>query len=235
MANNNNNIFQTRRVNNQQTINSNRFSIRFKNLHTFLKRASSSTILPNLQNRYNAVLGALGGDMAESLELSLVSSTFPVIGIEIVNIPRFNDWVKATTKFSEMEAFDVVFMDYVNGSASAIMQLWHAFVGDKETGAMGFKQDFVLPTAEFLVYGPDAPGYEVSSSADIPYLQKYELVNIFPQSVNLGEHSAESAEPRKVTISFQIDNVYPVRINGYNYSANVTKPEERYTSSPTNV
>ncbi len=229
------NIFQTRRVNNQQTINSNRFSIRFDNLHSFLSRAASTSILPHLKKRYEATIGALGGDMAESLELSLVSSTFPVISVEVVNVPRFNDFVKATTKFSEMEPFDVVFMDYVNGSASAIMQLWHAFVGDKETGAMGFKQDFVLPQASFFVYGPDAPGYDVDSSADIPYLQKYSLINIFPKSVNLGEHSAESAEPRKITVTFEVDNVYPVRINGYNYAANVTKPEDRYTSSPTSI
>ena len=229
------NIFQTRRVNNQQTINSNRFSIRFTNLHSFLARAATSSLLPHLQKRYNATLGALGGDMAESLELGLISSNFPTISVEVVNIPKFNDWVKAVTKFSEMETFDITFMDYVNGSASAIMQLWHAFVGDKETGAMGFKQDFVLPNAEFFVYGPDAPGYDVDSSADIPYLQKYALVNLFPKSVNLGEHSAESAEPRKVVCSMEVDNVYPVQINGYSYSEAITDPSQRYVSTPTST
>lgn len=229
------NIFQIKKINNQQTINGNRFSIRFENLDNMLRRAQNSELLPHLQERYAAVQGALGGEIAESLELSLLSAQFPSVGIEVVSIPHFNDFVKATTKFTEMEDMEITFIDYVNGSASAIMQLWHAFVGDKKTGAMGFKQDFVLPRASFMVYGPDAPGYDVESSGDIPYLQKYVMVNVFPKTVNLGEHSSESAEARKVICTFALDNIYPEQINGYDYSVNTGKPEDRYTSSPTSI
>ena len=84
-----------------------------------------------------------------------------------------------------MEEMSISFYDYVNGSASAIMQLWHAFVGDKRTGAIGFKEDFVLRQAFFYVYGPDAPGYQVSETGapaegevrEVPWLQKYEIWN----------------------------------------------------------
>jgi hypothetical protein len=110
------------------------------------------------------------------------------------------------------------------------MQLWHSFVGDKKTGAMGFKQDFVLPSASLFVYGPDAPGYDVESSGEIPFLQEYEVINLFPKEVNFPNHTQDSAEPRKISVVFTIDNIYPVNIKGYNYlGANV---EERYTSTP---
>jgi len=228
------NIFQVKRVNQQQTINSHRFSIRFVGLKNLLMKAQDSNMMPHLRKRFAAVQGALGkGDeIGESLEVALVSANIPQVQIEINDVPRFNDHVKQTTRFAAMEDFEVTFMDYVNGSASAILQLWHAFVGDKETGAMGFKQDFVLPEAEFLVYGPDAPGYEVSSSSEIPYLQKYAIINLFPRAINLGEHTSETPDPRRVTGTFVCDNVFPVDIRGYNYSAAVSKPEDRYTSTP---
>lgn len=229
------NIFQIRKINNQQTINSNRFSLTFPGLKTKLSNAVNSPF-PWIKERYAAVADALknnttGADIDESLELSLLSITLPSVGVDVTDIARFNDQIKAITKFKVMEEMVVTFMDYVNGSASAIMQLWHAFVADKKTGAIGFKQDFVLPTANFMVYGPDAPGYDVQSSAEIPYLQKYEIVNIYPINVNLGEHAATTAEPRKVVVNFIIDNIYPVDIAAYVF--NPDQPGARYTKMPT--
>jgi len=226
------NIFRISKINNQQTINSNRFSIRFVGLNDKLINKSKTSTLPGIQERYNNVKAAIGSDPATSLELSLFSATVPPVALEIQDIAKFNDNIKAVTKFAVMEDFTVTFVDYVNGSASAIMQLWHAWVGDKQTGAIGFKQDFVLPKAYFYVYGPDAPGYsdDFADTNGVPYLQKYEIINLFPKQIDLGEHSAESAESRKVTVNFAIDNFYPVSIRNYNYQA--TTPEERYSEVP---
>jgi hypothetical protein len=84
--------------------------------------------------------------------------------------------------------------------------------------------------AEFYVYGPDAPGYQVESVGDIPYLQKYQIVNLFPTGVKLGEPTAENADPRRVEVTFYADNIYPVEIFRYDYHA--ANPNNRYTNIP---
>lgn len=226
------NIFQIKQINNAQTINSNRFTIKFPGLNDKLISKAATSTLPGIQERYNVVKAALGEDPGNSLELALFSTSLPPIALDKQYIARFNDGAKMVTKFTEIEDLTVSFWDYVNGSASAIMQLWHAFVGDKKTGAIGFKQDFVLPKAHFYVYGPDAPGYsdEFVDQNGIPWLQKYEIINIWPAQVSLGEHSAESAEARKVEVTFTIDNLYPVGIRVYNYAA--TLPQNRYSDVP---
>lgn len=219
------NIFRIKQVTNEQTINVNRWSIRFVGLKDKLLTKAPNSPLPGVRKRYDIVKGLLGNDPASVLEISLASSNFPTIGVDTAFIPRFNDGIKTVTKFVEMEDLKVDFYDYVNGSASAIMMLWQAFVADKETGAIGFKQDFVLDKAEFYVYGPDAPGYDVQSSAEIPYLQKYQLVNLFPKKVTMPEHT-DSAEPRKVSVEFALDNCFPLEI--YTYDYNITDPINRY-------
>lgn len=223
-----NNIFQIQNIRNEQTINTNRWSIQFKGLKEILTRVKNSP-LPAVKARYDnckVALGSRGLEQVETtLELSLFSVTIPSVKLETQDISRFNDTIKAVTKFAPMEDLSVVFWDYVDGSASAIMQLWHALVGDKVTGAIGFKQDFVLPQAFFFVYGPDAPAYKGEANdeavegigtdhGNIPYLQKYEIWNLFPNSVELGEHS-DAAEARKVTCTFSIDNIFPVDMQRY--------------------
>ncbi len=225
-----NNIFQIQRIRNEQTINTNRWSLRFKGLKSMLERAKNSP-LPAVQRRYEAckvawemnTSGFESEDVETILELSLFSVSLPSIKLETQDISRFNDSIKAVTKFAPMDDMNVVFWDYVDGSASAIMSLWHALVGDKVTGAIGFKQDFVLPEAYFYVYGPDAPGYNGTKTGletvhldegNIPYLQKYEIWNLFPNSYELGEHS-DNAEARKITCSFSLDNIFPIDIQTY--------------------
>jgi len=226
------NIFQIRKVTNEQTINVNRWSLRFIGLTNKLLNQAPNSTLFGVKDRYETVKNALGGDPAGSLEISLVSSNFPSVGVEIGTIPRFNDIVKMPTKFSDLGTLNVVFIDYVNGSASAILQLWHSFVADKKTGAIGFKQDFVLSRAEFYVYGPDAPGYNdefCDANDGPPWLQKYDIVNLWPSKITMPEH-ADGAEPRRITGEFVFDNIYPTGIRTYNYAA--TTPETRYSEVP---
>ena len=111
-------------------------------------------------------------------------------------------------------------------------------------GAIGFKEDFVLPKAYFYVYGPDAPGYKVADGgaapdatnlevSEVPWLQKYEIWNLFPKAVTLPEHG-ESAEPRKVAIAFAIDNFFPIGVRSYNQTGTVSaNPLSKYTDIPT--
>lgn len=234
-----NNIFQVERIRNEQTINTNRWSLQFKGLNTILDAAANSP-LQAIRDRYEATQIAFNRQgsnltLETVLELSLFSVSLPSVKLETQDISRFNDTIKAVTKFAPMDEMQVVFWDYVDGSASAIMQMWHALVGDKVTGAIGFKSDFVLRQAYFYVYGPDAPGYTgetiegyegMTDDGNIPFLQKYEVWNLFPNSVELGEHS-DSGEARKVTCSFTCDNIFPVKINtygaGHKYFGGVTE------------
>jgi len=230
---NNNNIFQIEKIRNEQTINTNRWSLRFEGLGNKFRELAENHPLEAVRQRYKATQVAFGGQknnidgLETVLELSLFSVSLPSIKLETQDISRFNDNIKAVTKFAPMDEMSVVFWDYVDGSASAIMQMWHALVGDKVTGSIGFKKDFVLPKAYFYVYGPDAPGYtgeeydddSLTDEGNIPYLQKYEIWNLFPNSVELGEHS-DNGEARKVTCSFTIDNIFPVQINSYDNEGN---------------
>jgi len=240
------NIFQIAQIRNKQTINKNRWTLEFIGLNSML-RAAKSSYLPWIRERYNAVEAALGNnteDIGISLQISLTKFTVPKVSLASQDINRFNDSIKAITKFEVMEPLNVSFYDYVGGSASAIMQLWHGFVGDKKTGAIGFKEDFVLPRAFFYVYGPDAPGYNVVEGAEpdasklevkeVPWLQKYEIWNLFPSSVELGEHTNEDANAREVSCTFIIDNFFPVGIRTYTKpSTTSTNPLARYSADPT--
>lgn len=227
------NIFQIQRIRNEQTINTNRWSLQFKGLKGILDKAKTSK-LPAIRERYEACKVAFEvnnsgyiEDVETIIELALFSVSIPTIKLETQDISRFNDSTKAVTKFAPMEDMSVVFWDYVDGSASAIMQLWHALVGDKVTGAIGFKRDFVLPEAFFYVYGPDAPGYDGQELTDgsyhdgknIPFLQKYDIWNLFPNDIQLGEHS-DNAEARKVTCSFSLDNIFLSEVQTYGDSFN---------------
>jgi len=236
------NIFQIAQIRNKQTINKNRWTLQFVGLESMLDKARTSS-LPWIRERYEVVKAALGNaeiGVGINLQISLKKASIPNVKLDLADINRFNDTIKTVTKFAAMEEMNVSFYDYVDGSASAIMQLWHAFVGDKKTGAIGFKEDFVLPYAYFYVYGPDAPGYTVTDNADpaklevneVPWLQKYEIWNIFPNSVNLGEH-ADDAGPREIECTFVIDNFFPVGIRGYNRNSTTgDNPLARYTEVP---
>lgn len=230
------NVFQIRNIINEQTINLNRFSIFFKGLDSLLTNAENNHPSPTIRDRVamlNSVWKGKEGFISTPqtmLEVSLLSASIPGIKMSTQSIARFNDAIKAVTKFEEIAEMSTVFYDYVNGSASSIMQAWNCLVGDKSTGAIGFKQDYILPEAYFFVYGPDAPAY-MSEPSDrqyagsgltdpngIPYLQKYEIWNLFPTGIELGEHSAESGDARKITSPFQMDNIFPVDIQQYGES-----------------
>jgi hypothetical protein len=214
-------LLQIWEVNKEQTKNSNHFSLEFTGLDKIVERARTHRF-PSVRGLYQGVVTSLRNSrfaddqisgIAKTLELSLHSiSSLPDPQIETQAIPRFNDSVRAITKFAEMEDMTVSFFDYVNGSTTGIMELWKAMVGDKFSGAMGFKEEFILPTAYLYTYGPDAPGYEESVP---PYLEKRRIVNLFPKQVNKGEFSYESGDARKIEVTFSVDSVYLVQVGTF--------------------
>ena len=222
-------LFQVRTVNFKTPRMSHRYSLRFEGLDAVIGRAQVNQ-LSNIAGTgtgtgllYSRLQPALGGDsgsaIARSLELSLLSVTVPPIEMETVEISRFHDTSKHISKFTTMGDMNVTFYDYVNGSASAIMYLWGSLVGDKRTGAISYKSEYILASARLIEYGPKAP----AQAEDAEYvLAEHEMVNIYPKSIDIGEHSYEGAEVRKVQVTFSIDNIYPLYYNSGDQDPNIS-------------
>lgn len=217
------NIFQTAAVRSKTPRMSHRFSLSFDGLSEVLLLASkrrdvykATTPALAAANRYTHLLPALGdvNSVPTTLELSLLSVSLPSNEMETVEVSRFHDTAKHISKFSSMPDMEVSFYDYVEGSASAIMSVWHSMVGDRRTGAISYKNEYTLPMARLIEYGPTAP-----AEGDNPTpIAEHAVINLYPKSVNLGEHSYESAEVRKVQVTFAVDNVFPLYYTGLDYA-----------------
>ena len=204
------NVLRTYTISKETTRNSNRFTLTFGQALTNII-TNAQFYAGGVGERYQGLKDALrfpNLSIDKSLELSLLSVGLPNIEIETQDVFKFNDSYKSTTKFAVTSEMAVTFYDYVSGSASAIMLMWHGLVGDKKTGAMGYKEDYVVPEADFFVFGPDAPGFE-NLDPSIP-IEQHKIINLYPKSVELGEHSYEGGEIRKVNIQFSFDNIFPV-------------------------
>lgn len=199
------NLLSTGGVRNETTRNSHRFSLVFNGLDTVLDRAKNSN-LALVREKYNGLNSAFqktGWTVAQTLELSLLSVTIPNIEIEMEDIHRFNDSFKALTKFAPVTEMTVQFYDYINGSPTAIIEAWRALCGDKRSGAIGFKEDYALSEANFFLYGPQAPAEEFPT----PF-ETWVVINLYPKSIDIGEHSYEGGGVRKITCQFLFDNLY---------------------------
>lgn len=208
------NVLRTYTISKETPRNTNRFTLVFgQRLSTIIQ--NSQFYVGGVGERYRGLKDALkfpNISIDKSLELSLLSVSLPPIELDVTDVFKFNDSYKSITKFAPTSEMAVTFYDYVSGSASAIMLMWHALCGDKKTGAIGYKEDYTIPEADFFVFGPDAPAFE-SLDPSIP-IEHHRIVNLYPKNVELGEHSFENGEIRKVTIQFLFDNIYPVSYKG---------------------
>lgn len=200
-------IYQTAANTKSQTKQSHRYTLQFNGLDAVMNRAKNSP-LQAVRNRYTALEPAFlraGWSLAETLELGLLSVQVPQIQIASEDVHRFNDSFKQLTKFEPIQEFQVVFYDFVNGSASAIINAWWALCGEKGTGAIGYKEDYLLESARFKSFGPQAPAEDVPVAHD-----EYDVISLYPTNVDLGEHSYENGAVRRVTCSFVCDNFVPI-------------------------
>jgi hypothetical protein len=219
-------LFQIGTVNFKTPRMSHRYSLRFEGLDAVIARAQQSqltlidsgTVTGNIFARLAPAAGSTGATMSRNLELSLLSVTVPPIEMETVEVSRFHDTAKHISKFTTMGDMNVTFYDYVDGSASAILFIWQSLVGDKRTGAISYKGEYILAGARLTEYGPKAPA---QPDGEEYILAEHQMVNIYPKSIDLGEHSYEGAEVRKVQVTFSIDNIYPVY-----YRGSVTDPNK---------
>ena len=214
-----NSLLRLSEVNTKTPRMSHRFSLKFEGLSVIMRRVQANPLTNLVTGAINtgsiyARLGpaATGGEttadiIQKNLELSLLSVSVPALEMETVEVARFHDTAKHISKFSTMGDMNVTFYDYVDGSASAIMFMWQSLVGDKRTGAISYKSEYILPAARLVEYGPKAPGKEVDTEVK---LAEHEVVNLYPKSIELGEHSYEGADIRKIQVTFSVDNIFPV-------------------------
>lgn len=235
------NIFQTAQIKSKTPRMSHRYSLKFDGLSDVLglaqlRRDTYTSTVANLteaKNRYQHLAPAFDSAnvtrIAEQLELSLLSVSLPSNEMETVEVSRFHDTVKHISKFSSMPDMEVSFYDYVQGSASAIMSVWHSMVGDRRSGAISYKSEYVLPIARLIEYGPTAP-----AEGDNPTpIAEHAIINLYPKSVNLGEHSYETAEVRKVQVTFAVDNVFPLYYTGTDYADRTSASQQPLYTVPT--
>jgi hypothetical protein len=219
-------LFQIGTVNFKTPRMSHRYSLTFEGLDAVIARAQASQLTflnvngssQNIFTRLAPAAGDTGSTMSRNLELSLLSVTVPPIEMETVEVSRFHDTAKHISKFTTMGDMNVTFYDYVDGSASAILFIWQSLVGDKRTGAISYKGEYILAGARLTEYGPKAPAQTEGAEY---ILAEHQMVNIYPKSIDLGEHSYEGAEVRKVQVTFSIDNIYPLY-----YRGSVTDPNK---------
>jgi hypothetical protein len=216
MADLNNNIFQISKVRYKTPRMSHRFSLSFgSELKDILTRASKRVDLYSItgkdgaKNRYDWLSSAFDTANPETeLELALLSCNLPPTEMEVVEASRFHDTARHITKFQTQGDMECTFYDYVNGSASAIMSIWQGLVGDRRTGAISYKREYSISGARLIEYGPTAP-----AEAEPMPLAEHAIVNLYPKTINLGEHSYESAQIRKVSVTFACDNIFPLYYN----------------------
>lgn len=224
------NFLNTSSIRSKTARQTNRFLLEFTGLTTLLGKITTSTAIPQaVKDRYNNLSPNFSADGSETnLKLSLLSVSVPSTEMEVVDIARFHDTVKQTTRFTPQADMQVVFYDYVDGSASAIMYAWHGVVGERSSGALGYKEDYVLGTASLLEYGPTAPAEGNTSGTvftpDPKIIAEHKIINLYPKTIELGEHSYETAEVRKVTVTFGLDAIYPYKY--YNRTGSVAQSQK---------
>lgn len=152
------------------------------------------------------------------LNLSLASCTVPAFEFETGDVNRFNDTIKHITKFSTINDMSSTFYDYINGSATAIMLAWQSVVGFKLTGEINYKSKYVCDM-NLYVYGPNRPGYKMSTntdsadSAEKDLIMQFKIFNAYPRSIDIGDFSYDNAEIKKITVQFGYDMIVPVKNN----------------------
>jgi hypothetical protein len=206
------NFLSTQSIRSKTARQTNRFLLEFTGLNDIIKGIPSSTSSApqSVKDRYNNLnVAATEGSVEDALKLSLLSVSVPSTELEVVDIARFHDTVKQTTRFTPQADMQAVFYDYIDGSASAAMYIWHGLVAERSTGSIGYKEDYILTNAFLYEYGPTAPGELSDGKPDPKVIARHRIINLYPKNIELGEHSYETAEVRKVTVTFALDAIYP--------------------------
>lgn len=147
-----------------------------------------------LQRANNVLLYIVGldGNAANLITLSLASFPLPKESSGVIEVPFLNE----KRKFAGLTTYDdltVVFNDYVDRETAKLLYQWRYLVKDPVTGKIGNKAQYAK-TGRMVKHGPDGQND-----------REYEVMGIWPSSLDGGEADFSAEDGLKINMTLTID------------------------------
>lgn len=147
---------------------------------------------PQHENNWLIEIGGLDGDAKDLITLSLVSSALPPESNEEISLPYGNETRYVAGK-AQFDPIPLVVRDYVDRPVRAALMAWRRQVYDPETGNVGLPSQY-KKQAEIIL---QASNGTLSRSC--------RLIGIWPQALNPGTLSMDSANPVQIEMTLRYD------------------------------
>lgn len=131
-------------------------------------------------------------DALASFSLAVTKSFAPSESSEVAEIGIDNEKVYYAGR-QTYEAGSVSVRDYVDAVGAGAIAEWRKKIYDPGTGKMGYKAEYA-GTANLVQYDPKGS-----------IVKQWQLVNIWPVSVNYGEMDQASTDHVSIEVSFRYD------------------------------
>lgn len=156
--------------------------------------AQNGAFEPQLSNRFlMEIYGLASGDL-DVIVLALNNLTPPVISVEPTTIPFGNEERKVAGR-ATFDDITLNLKDFVDAPVRDAMHRWFEQVYDPNTGLMGYARDY-KKEGSIIMTGPDGESQRV-----------YNLIGIFPTSLNPGSFDMGGAENIEIDMSISIDKM----------------------------
>ena len=152
------------------------------------------------QRAYQWILRIPGIQGEKVLELSLRGGALPSESNDDIEIPILNGRVYVAGK-QQYDQGSFQFNDYVDQDTMGLIGLWRDQIYDPTTMRQGYASDYKY-RGELILYGPD---YSVE--------RVWWLHGIWPQAVNYGTISYETADVVQIDVTFRYDRA--IRQSGW--------------------
>lgn len=143
------------------------------------------------------------------LELSLLTAARPNVSVGEVEFHRLNEKYYYPEGKATYQPMEVSFYDTIGLNAGKFLYDWFRAVFDFKTGAVGYKKAFV---AEGILMMLDPKGVVI---------ERWNLVNCWPTTVNFNELSYEETAAAMVNVTIRYDRAIPQFAPDYSRAASV--------------
>ncbi|MCG8433064.1 MAG: hypothetical protein MJA83_03405 [Gammaproteobacteria bacterium] len=140
------------------------------------------------------VADLVGADDRDLIFLSLVSFELPKESSEEIEL-RYGNEIRYVAGQNEYEAIPLIVRDYVDRAVRNAMVEWRRQVYDPLTGNVG------LPT------NYKKTGNVILQATDGTFLRNVRLIGLWPQALNAGTLSMDSAEPVQIEATMRYDRI----------------------------
>ena len=150
---------------------------------------------PQHQNQWLLEIAGLpGADDRDLIFLSLMNFELPKES-SVEHELRYGNEVRYVAGQNEYEAIPLIVRDYVDRAVRAAMIAWRRLVYDPATGNVGLPKNY-KKTANIVL-----------SASDGSFLRSCRLIGAWPQSLNAGTLSMESADPVQIESNLRYDRI----------------------------